>query len=155
MHNTNWFRNCSVACYFAHNPGKPLPNAIRKGFKQVLENSDEYTLAKYQGKDKTVSLVDLVNLVRPKPSEKMAEVFKKLMNGELKQFNTVEDKNTKTGQEVAAKVKSGEITETQAVQELKDAKQENFKTLIEDKVIGYLEQMFIHLILLAEQYNIT
>lgn len=120
-----------------------------------MENSDEYTLAKYQGKDKTVSLVDLVNLVRPKPSEKMAEVFKKLMNGELKQFNTVEDKNTKTGQEVAAKVKSGEITETQAVQELKDAKQENFKTLIEDKVIGYLEQMFIHLILLAEQYNIT
>jgi hypothetical protein len=31
------------------------------------------------------------------------------MSGELKQFNTVEDKNTEAGQEVAAKVKSGEL----------------------------------------------
>ena len=128
-----------TACYFAHNPGKPLPNALRKGFKSVLENSDEYSLAKYQGKDKKVSLVDLVNLVRPKPQGKeQEELFKKLMTGGLKQFNTVEDKNTKAGQDVAAKVKAGELDEEQAKVELSKAKEDNFKGLIEDKIIGYL-----------------
>lgn len=127
-----------AACYFALNPGKRLPNSLVKGFKQVLENSDAYELAKYQGKDKTVSLVDLVNLIHPKPSEKLSETFKQLMNGELKQFNTVEDKNTKAGQKVAAKVKSGEITKEEATAELKTAKESTFKELIDENTIGYL-----------------
>lgn len=127
-----------AACYFALNSGKRLPNAMVKGFKQVLENSDAYELAKYQGKDKSVSLVDLVNLVHPKPSEKMMETFKSLMNGELKQFNTVEDKNTKAGQEIAAKVKEGEISQAEAEVELKKAKEATFKELVDEKTIGYL-----------------
>lgn len=127
-----------AACYFALNPGKRLPNAMVKGFKQVLENSDAYELAKYQGKDRSVSLVDLVNLVHPKPSEKMTKVFKDLMNGDLKQFNTVEDKNTKAGQEVAAKVKTGELSEADAKIELQKAKEATYKELVDEKVIGYL-----------------
>ncbi len=127
-----------AACYFALNPGKRLPNAVVKGFKQVLENADAYELAKYQGKDKSVSLVDLINLVHPKPSEKMTQVFKELMTGNLKQFNTVEDKNTKAGQEVAAKVKEGTITKQEAEVELKKAKEATYKELVDEKVIGYL-----------------
>lgn len=127
-----------AACYFALNPGKRLPNSMVKGFKQALENSDAYTLAKYQGKDKTVSLVDLVNLVHPKPSEAMVETFRKLMSGELQQFNTVEDKNTKLGQEVAAKVKSGAISKADAEAELKAGKSATYETLIGDQTIGYL-----------------
>jgi len=136
-----------LAYYFMRNPAKldingkripNLPNSIKKGFKSVLENADEYELAKYQGNGKSISLVDIVNLVRPKPSEKMQETFKKLMKGELKQFNTAEDKQTKSGQEVAAKVKSGELTKTQATVELKEAKAENWKELIENDSIGYL-----------------
>jgi uncharacterized protein with von Willebrand factor type A (vWA) domain len=120
------------------NPGKPLPNAMKRGFKRALEASDTYELAKYQGSGKAVSLVDVVNLVHPKPSEKMQETFKKLMTGELKQFNTAEDKNTKAGQEVAEKVKTGKITKAEAVEELKEAKAENWKQLIVEGTLGYL-----------------
>jgi len=127
-----------ISYYFLRNPGKPLPNSIKRGFKNVLENADAYELAKYQGKNKSISLIDLVNLVHPKPSEKMQETFKKLMKGELKQFNTAEDKNTKSGQVVAEKVKTGVITKEQAVEELKEAKSENWEQLIEEGTIGYL-----------------
>lgn len=162
-----------LAYYYKRNPGKPLPNAMKRGFKQAIENSDVYELAKYQGKSATISLVDLVNLVRPIPSEKnglievatseyvkalkgskkfaseLAEVdqtkekikipvMRALVFGLLKQFNTAEDKQTKSGQEVAAKVKSGAISKTEAVTELAKAKAENWKELIKGKTIGYL-----------------
>ena len=127
-----------AACYQARNPGKQLSNAIKKGFKSALEAADEYELAKYQAKNRELSLVDIVNLVHPKPSEKMTSVFAKLMKGELKQFNTVEDKNTKAGQEIAAKVKAGEITAEEATVVLAEAKQDNFAELIETRKIGYL-----------------
>lgn len=127
-----------AACYQARNPGKQLSNAIKKGFKAALESADEYELAKYQAKNRDLSLVDIVNLVHPKPSEKMVPVFAKLMKGELKQFNTVEDKNTKAGQEVAAKVKAGEITAEQAETQLTEAKEANYIELIASRKIGYL-----------------
>lgn len=127
-----------ISYYYLRNPNKPLPNAIKRGFKNVLENADEYELAKYQAKNAEVSLVDVVNLVRPKPSEKMSEVFKQLMTGKLKQFNTAEDKNTKSGQEIADKVKRGEITKEDGNIQLKEAKSENWKQLINDGAIGYL-----------------
>ena len=127
-----------ISYYFLRNPGKPLPNSIKRGFKRALETADTYELAKYQGKGKSVSLIDLVNLVHPKPSEKMQETFKQLMKGELKQFNTAEDKNSKSGQIVAEKVKSGVITKAEAEVELKEAKAENWKQLIVEGTIGYL-----------------
>jgi hypothetical protein len=128
-----------IAAYQHFNPGKPLPNSMKRGFRMALESADAYELAKYQGKGKAVSLVDVVNLVRPKPStEEMEKVFKDLMSGNLKQFNTVEDKNTKAGQEVAAKVKSGEINKAQAAIELNDAKESNYAELIKTRKIGYI-----------------
>ena len=127
-----------ISYYQLRNPGKGLPNSLKRGFKRVLEAADTYELAKYQGKGKEVSLVDVVNLIHPHPSEKMQETFKKLMKGELKQFNTAEDKNTKSGQEVAEKLKSGQITKEEAATELKEAKAENWKQLIVDGTLGYL-----------------
>jgi len=127
-----------VAYYFLRNPGKPLPNSIKRGFKKALESADTYELAKYQGGGKTISMVDIVNLVHPHPSEKMQDTFKKLMKGELKQFNTAEDKNTKAGQEVAEKVKSGKITKEEGAVELMEAKADNWKQLIEEGTLGYL-----------------
>lgn len=127
-----------IACYQHMNPNKPLPNSMKKGFKDALEKADAYELAKYQGKGKSVSLVDVVNLVHPKPTLKMEPTFKSLMEGTLKQFDTVEDKNTSAGQEVANKVKSGEITKEQAEVVLKEAKESNYRELIEEKKIGYL-----------------
>lgn len=127
-----------IACYQALNPGKPISGAMKRGFKAALETADVYELAKYQGKGKAVSLVDVVNLVHPKPSKAMEATFKLLMEGKLKQHDTVEDKNTTAGQKVAAKVKSGEITNEEAQTELKEAKEDNYRELIESGKIGYL-----------------
>jgi nitrogen regulatory protein PII len=178
-----------LACYQAKNGVEaPIPNAIRKGFKDAIEHADTYTLAKYQMKSRGVSLVDIVNLVHPiatprngtiaiteteyqkaiagtkfdptnmkkgkdgkrlyKPeyanipvrTEKgtIIPALHALILGLLKQFDTVEDKNTDAGKTVAAKVKSGEITKEQATVELNEAKTENYAELIKEKKIGYL-----------------
>lgn len=127
-----------IACYMAKNPGKRLPNSMTKGFKMALESADTYELAKYQASSRGISLVDVVNLVHPKPKKSMEETFRLLMEGELKQFNTAEDKNSKAGQEVAEKVRKGEITKEEAEVELKEAKKDNWRDLLVSKKIGYL-----------------
>jgi len=170
-----------LACYQAKNGVEaPIPNAIKKGFKEAIEHTDTYTLAKYQMKSRGVSLVDIVNLVRPIPTKMNGTVtlteveYQKgiqgtkfdpknpkykaeyanipirtemgteipalhaLVLGLLKQFNTVEDKNTSAGKTVAAKVKSGAITKEQATVELNVAKTDNYADLIKTKKIGYL-----------------
>ena len=170
-----------LACYQAKNGvDAPIPNSIKKGFKEAIEHSDAYVLAKYQMKSRGVSLVDIVNLVRPIPTKMNGRItlpgeayekaikgtkFEKgnknyraeyaeipvkiedgisiptlhaLVIGVLKQFNTVEDKNTDAGKTVAAKVKTGEITKEQAIVELNETKTENYSDLIKTKKIGYL-----------------
>lgn len=126
-----------VSYYFLRNPGKALPNAMKRGFKAALEAADTYELAKYQAKNSAISMVDIVNLVHPKPTKEMEATFKLLMNGELKQFNTAEDKNTKAGQVVAEKVRTGEISKADAAKVLADAKSDNWTALIAEGTIGY------------------
>jgi len=161
-----------LSAYLAKNGAKAsIPNSIKKGFREALEDADAYELAKYQMKGKSVSLVDIVNLVHPRETAKNGTIdvsvsefqksiagtkFEKvpfevleggivrvpalraLVLGILKQFNTVEDKNTEAGKIVAEKVKSGVITKDEAATELNEAKTDNFKDLIETKKIGYL-----------------
>lgn len=127
-----------VAYYYMRNPEKPLPNAMKRGFKAALESADAYELAKYQAKNSEISLVDVVNLVRPKPTKDMEDTFKLLMSGKLKQFNTAEDKQTKSGQVVAEKLKAGTITKADAETELAEAKSDNWAQLIGEGKIGYL-----------------
>jgi len=160
-----------LAAYLMKN-GKDasIPNSIKKGFKDAIEHADGYELAKYQMKNRGVSLVDIVNLVHPVETERNGYIdiptdvylkavegtkfaketvdkrkktvrtpsLKALVLGILKQFNTVEDKNTETGKQVAEKVKSGVITKEEAAVELKEAKSENYGELIKTKKIGYL-----------------
>lgn len=161
-----------AACYFALNPGKSLPNALKRGFAAALAQSDAYELAKYKGEGKAVKLVDLINLVRPKSSNQngIVEVDAKaydatvknskkgyqnapvrplengkvaipalraLVLGLLNQFNTIEDKTSKLGAEVAKQVKSGEITKDQAAEKLKAGKEEILKTSFEQGEAGY------------------
>lgn len=165
-----------LAAYLVKNGSDAsIPNSIKKGFRDAIENADAYELAKYQMKGKTVSLVDIVNLVHPTETERNgtidvpASVYMKAIEGTkfakndiaktnlnkenstirvpalealvlgiLKQFNTVEDKNTEAGKVVAEKVKTGVITKEEAVAELKEAKTDNFGELIKTKKIGYL-----------------
>lgn len=61
-----------------------------------------------------------------------------LVLGLLKQFNTVEDKNTEAGKEVAELVKTGEVSREEADKILLEKKTENYEELIKTKKIGYL-----------------
>jgi hypothetical protein len=63
--------------------GKPIPNALKKAWRDVLENASEYALAKYRQESREVKLVDVVNLVHPK-----SEAVAKLSRGELSQSGT-------------------------------------------------------------------
>lgn len=163
-----------LSAYQAKNPNsKSIPNAIKRGFKNAIEHTDKYVLAKYQAKTRSISLVDVVNLVRPKetaiqgfvelPKTEYLNVVEKsksnklsvkgfedcgetvkiptlraLVYGLLKQTDTVEDKNSATGQKVAAAVKAGTVTKSEAETMLKEEKASNFETLIDTKKIGYL-----------------
>lgn len=173
-----------IAAYKHFNPGKPLPNSMKKGFCKAIESADRFELSRYQGKGKSVSMVDVVNLVHPVSSEVngsvtitkaaydkaisgtkfdpkskkfdskyegITKIYKDgdvdmvriptlhaLVIGELKQIDTSEAKNSDTGQKVAAKVKSGEITRLEAKEELAKGIEDNFGTLIKEHKIGYI-----------------
>lgn len=59
--------------------GKSVPNAIRKGFKKRLESLDPYLIDKYKMLGRELSLIDLVNMMHPVPTQANAEAFKLLM----------------------------------------------------------------------------
>lgn len=78
-----------LACYSNLN-GKPLsnwklrkiPNAMKKGFRTVLSGLSPYQIDKYKMNGKSLSLVDIVNLIHPVPSDKNREAYRRLMHGE-------------------------------------------------------------------------
>jgi len=100
---------------------KNIPNALKRGFAQKLTTFDEYTLAKYAGKGKSVNMIDVVRLVHPKPTPAIT----KLVNGTLAAPDTWEVKLTQAGQNSS--------NET----ELAENKAEAWKELIVSKKIGY------------------
>ena len=58
--------------------GKPIPNALKKSWKKVLENASDYQLAKYKMENRAVKTLDVVNLVHAK-----SEPIDSLMKGTL------------------------------------------------------------------------
>jgi len=90
-----------VSFYFSKG-NKKLPNSLKKGFAKAFNKFDAYQLAKYRQEGKDVSLVDLVNLVHPIPTDKNAEALQSLIDGVLKSTNTWESKMTKAGQEATS-----------------------------------------------------
>ena len=75
--------------------------------------------------------------VSPEGTKKVTSL-RALVLGLLKQFNTVEDKNTEAGKEVSKLVKTGEVTKEEAKEMLVEKKVENYEELIKTKKIGYL-----------------
>lgn len=106
--------------------GKPIPNQIKKGVALALNKFNSYQLAKYKGEGKEYSLVDVFNMVHPKPSKENKTAFNKLINGELKLTGTWESKLTKVGQEAE--------NETEKA----DMKSEVWKDLVLNEKIGYM-----------------
>ena len=61
---------------------RQIPNAMKKGFGTVLSNLSPYQIDKYKMNGKSLSLVDIVNLLHPTPTDKNREAYRRLMHGE-------------------------------------------------------------------------
>ena len=114
-----------------------LSNSMKKGFKKVLETLDTYQLAKYKN-----TVIDIANLVHPKSSlstamittsngEKM-RTLDALMQGITVSADTWEVAQSEAGQEVAKAVKEGKLSVEKAAEVLKEAKNDNWETLLLD-----------------------
>jgi len=114
-----------ILSYYIEKYGKPVPNSLKKGLGLAINKFDGYQLAKYRGEGNAISMVDLVNIIHPKPSDGTTEALKKLMKGELKSTQTWEAKMTQAGQ----KAKTDE--------EKDELKKEVWRDLVSEKKIGY------------------
>jgi hypothetical protein len=87
-----------ASCYLM-TYGKPMPNCMKKGLAKAFTKFNGYKLAKYKGKGKAISLIDLANLVHPIPTV----AINRLMKGTLKPAKTWEVKMTQAGQKAKSK----------------------------------------------------
>jgi hypothetical protein len=71
-----------ILAYYFSKGNKRISAAIKKGFRSKLESMDPYLIDKYKMNKKTISLVDLVNLMHPTPTQTNNEAYKRLMKGE-------------------------------------------------------------------------
>ena len=120
-----------------------IPNAMKKAFKTNLESLDSYAILKYKK-----GLIDIINLVHPKPNEKTSrmveadgqtvEVLNAVIKGLKVSADTWEVAQSEAGQIVAQAVKEGKISESEAENVLKEAKADNWKGLLTDKSLGIL-----------------
>jgi 60 kDa SS-A/Ro ribonucleoprotein len=83
-----------ILAYYLAKYGKPIPNALKKGLGAALSRQDAYALAKYRREGQPFTLVDVVNLVRPKATPALSQ----LMKGTLAPAETWEVKLTQAGQ---------------------------------------------------------
>lgn len=122
--------------------GPKLSNAMKKGFKSVLESLDSYSLLKYKSK-----LIDIINLVHPSPRLSTAKIeyngeqvstIDAIMKGYNVSANTWEVNQGEAGQIVAKAVKEGKLDDQEAKQVLTQAKADNWKELLDTNKLGIL-----------------
>lgn len=88
----------TIAYYFSKK-NKSLSKAMQKGFSKAFSKFDAYQLAKYKMGNKKVSLIDVVNLVHPTPTERngFVEIAKEdyisLLEAKLKSLSKNARKN--------------------------------------------------------------
>lgn len=105
--------------------GVPVPNSLKRGLSMSFDKFDGYQLAKYRAAGKEVSLVDVVNLVRPRPTEKNADALQALVTDDLRSASTWEAKISAAGQG------------TKDVVEVAKRKAEAWESLVLSGKIGY------------------
>ena len=105
--------------------GKPIPNSLKKGLALAMSKFSQYQLAKYKGEGKGIKLVDLFNLVHPKPSAENADAYRKLIEGDLASEDTWEAEISAAGQNCASE------------QEKTRKKNAAWKKLLKENKLGY------------------
>jgi len=113
--------------------GVSFNNQLKKGLRLAVNKFDEYQLAKYKGDRSDVKLIDLLNIVRPKPNENTKNAFKKLVVGELKSTGTWERTVSDAGKEVS-EIKD----EAEKAEKFKELKGKAFSELVGGKKISYM-----------------
>jgi len=105
-----------ILAYYFSKGNKKIASAIKKGFKAKLESMDPYLIDKYKMNKKNISLVDLVNLMHPNPTQTNSEAYKRLMKGEsldgLYSTKIMEKVMSEAGQK--AKREGSDVTEAKA-----------------------------------------
>lgn len=118
-----------ILTYYAKKYGKngvhAIPNSVKKGFAKAFNSFDDYQLAKYQGKSDTVSLIDIVNLIRPVPSLKNRTALQELVKGTLKEHDTWESELSRIG------------TMSKSKEEKKTLIADAWSRLIRNRKLGY------------------
>lgn len=95
-----------------------LSKQVKKGIRRALFKFNRYQLAKYRGENKEFKLVDVFNLVHPKPeyaNEEQRQAWKDLIEGKLVSTDTWES----------------EISTT-------ENKKESWEKLIKENKLGYM-----------------
>ncbi|MDG4652292.1 TROVE domain-containing protein [Chryseobacterium arthrosphaerae] len=67
-----------------------MSKPIKKGLAKAFDQYDEYQISKYRKSNMTLSLIDVVNLVHPKPTAKNEYALKALVEDTLQPANTWE-----------------------------------------------------------------
>ena len=92
-----------LAIYWKDNKDEPLAKQVKKWLGDSFRKFDEYRLAKYNGGQKAVKLRDAMRITRPKPAnESQAELWRKLVQGELATPDTWEVELSKGGDKKAS-----------------------------------------------------
>lgn len=119
-----------------------LTNAMRKGFADVLTSMSLYHLGKYRK-----VAIDIANLVHPNPNEsdavieiegKKVKALDAIMKGITVSADTWEVAQAEAGQEVAKAIKEGKLSESEAQEVLKEAKNKNWQELLDEGKLGIL-----------------
>ena len=119
-----------------------LTNAMKKGFREVIEGLSNQSLTKY-----SKSIIDISNLVHPNPQHSLAEVtidgqsvktIHALMSGTKISADTWEVAQSEAGQLVADAVKTGKLSEEEAQAVLTEQKNKNWKALLQEHKLGIL-----------------
>lgn len=115
-----------ILAYHESRNGKmyPIPNSIKKGFKSKLEKLDPYQIDKYKMNGRKIKLIDLVNILHPKTTQKNTEAYRRLMKGEsldgLYESKIFEKEMSKAGQ----------IAKDNKNIKVEDAKEEAIETVL-------------------------
>lgn len=87
-----------VLAYYLNTFGKPIPNSLRRGLRDIFATFDQYTLAKYKGEGNTVKMRDILCLCRPKPrDDAQSKLWKDLLEGKLAPAYTWETELSRKG----------------------------------------------------------
>lgn len=114
-----------IIAYYFNTQKFKLPNAMKKGFATAVGKFDDYQLAKYRSANKGLKLVDVINLIHPKPTDRNRNALALLIKDELRSTDTWESKLTKAGQTAENEL------------EKETLKADAWTELIETQKIGY------------------